>query len=93
MSIAGEHLTGEQMAAGFTDALGEQVGFNAVTPEAYRGFGFPGADDLGNMFQFTTEFEAEYCGVRDIDAARRLNPGLKTFTQWLAANKERIPVA
>ena len=93
VSIAGEHLTGEQMAAGFTDALGEQVSFTAVTPEAYRGFGFPGADDLGNMFQFTTEFEAEYCGVRDIDAARRLNPGLKSFTQWLAANKERIPVA
>ena len=93
VSIAGEHLTGEQMAASFSDALGEAVSFNAVTPEAYRGFGFPGADDLGNMFQFTTEFEAEYCGVRDIDASRRLNPGLKSFEQWLAANKEQIPVA
>jgi uncharacterized protein YbjT (DUF2867 family) len=92
VSIAGEHLTGAQMAASFSDALGEQVSFNAVSPEAYRGFGFPGAEDLGNMFQFTTEFEAEYCGVRDIDAARRLNPGLKSFEQWLAANKERIPV-
>ena len=93
VSIAGEHLTGAQMAASFSDALGEQVSFNAVSPETYRGFGFPGADDLGNMFQFTTEFEAEYCGVRDIDAARRLNPGLKSFEQWLAANKEQIPVA
>ena len=93
VSIAGEHLTGEQLAAAFSDALGEPVSFNAVTPEAYRGFGFPGADDLGNMFQFTTEFEAEYCGVRDIDASRRLNPGLKSFEQWLAANKQQIPVA
>jgi len=93
VSIAGEHLTGEQLAASFSDALGEPVSFNAVTPEAYRGFGFPGADDLGNMFQFTTEFEAEYCGVRDIDASRRLNPGLKSFEQWLAANKQQIPVA
>jgi uncharacterized protein YbjT (DUF2867 family) len=92
VSIAGEHLTGEQMAAAFSNALGEAVSFNAVTPEAYRGFGFPGADDLGNMFQFTTEFEAEYCGVRDIDASRRLNPGLKSFEQWLAANKEQIPI-
>jgi uncharacterized protein YbjT (DUF2867 family) len=92
VSIAGEHLSGAQMAAEFTDAIGEEVGFHAVTPEAYRGFGFPGADDLGNMFQFTTEFEAEYCGVRDIDASRRLNPGLKSFKQWLAANREAIPV-
>jgi uncharacterized protein YbjT (DUF2867 family) len=92
VSIAGEHLTGEQMAAAFSSALGEEVTFNAVSPEAYRGFGFPGADDLGNMFQFTTEFEAQYCGVRDIDASRRLNPGLKTFDQWLAVNKQSIPV-
>jgi uncharacterized protein YbjT (DUF2867 family) len=92
VSIAGEHLSGAQMAAELTDAIGEEVGFHAVTPEAYRGFGFPGADDLGNMFQFTTEFEAEYCGVRDIDASRRLNPGFKSFKQWLAANREAIPV-
>jgi uncharacterized protein YbjT (DUF2867 family) len=92
VSIAGEHLTGEQMAAALSSALGEQVTFNAVSPDAYRGFGFPGADDLGNMFQFTTEFEAQYCGVRDIDASRRLNPGLKSFEQWLAANKQSIPV-
>ena len=92
VSIAGEHLTGEQMAAAFTSALGEQVGFHAVTPEAYRGFGFPGADDLGNMFQFTTEFEAEYCGVRDIDASRSLNPALKSFAEWLAVNKQSIPL-
>jgi uncharacterized protein YbjT (DUF2867 family) len=92
VSIAGEHLSGEQMAAAFTSALGEQVTFNAVTPEAYRGFGFPGADDLGNMFQFTTEFEAEYCGVRDIDVSRQLNPALKSFDEWLAENRQSIPV-
>ncbi len=92
ISIAGEHLTGAQMAAAFSRAIGEEVTFNAVSPEVYRSFGFPGADDLGNMFQFTTEFEEQYCGVRDIDAARALNPGLKSFDQWLAANASRVPV-
>jgi len=92
VSIAGEHLTGAQLAAAFSEALGEPVSFNAVTPDVYRSFGFPGADDLGNMFQFTTEFEAEYTGVRDIDGSRALNPALKSFAVWLAANKEQIPV-
>ncbi len=92
MSIAGEHLTGEQMAAAFGEAIGEPVAFNAVTPEAYRGFGFPGAEDLGNMFQFTTEFEAQYCGVRDIESSRSLNPSLLSFAQWLEANKASIPL-
>jgi len=92
VSIAGEHLTGEEMAAAFSDAIGEKVTFNAVTPDAYRAFGFPGADDLGNMFQFTTEFEEQYCGARDIDATRRLHPGLQSFREWLAANGSAVPV-
>ena len=80
------------MAASLSKALGEEVRYNAVTPDAYRGFGFPGADDLGNMFQMNAEFEAEFCGPRDLEATRRLNPELKDFDTWLAENKSRIPV-
>jgi len=92
VSIAGEHVTGAGMAASLSKALGEEVRYNAVTPDAYRGFGFPGADDLGNMFQMNAEFEAECCGPRDLEATRRLNPELKDFDMWLAENKSRIPV-
>ena len=72
---------------------GKPVVYNAVTPEVYRGFGFPGADDLGNMFQYKADFEAEYCAARDLAFSRSLNPQLQTFAQWLAANKDRIPLA
>jgi uncharacterized protein YbjT (DUF2867 family) len=92
VGIAGEHLTGSQMAAGLSDALGEDVHYNAVSPEAYRSFGFPGAEDLGNMFQFKHDFEDYFCGARDLDGARALNPALQTFDAWLAANKSRIPL-
>jgi len=92
VGIAGEHLTGAQMAAAFTKALGRQVRYNDVSPEAYRGFGFPGAEDLGNMFQFDRDFEAACVAARSVEAARALNPSLQTFDQWLAANKTRIPL-
>jgi uncharacterized protein YbjT (DUF2867 family) len=92
IGIAGEHLTGEQMAASLTEALGQEVVYNAVTPETYRGFGFPGAEDLGNMFQFKADFEDDYCGARDPDFARTLNPALQTFDEWLAENAGRIPL-
>ncbi|HET7239814.1 MAG TPA: NmrA/HSCARG family protein, partial [Gemmatimonadales bacterium] len=52
VGIAGEHLSGQEMADALSRALGREIVYNAVTPETYRGFGFPGADDLGNMFQF-----------------------------------------
>jgi uncharacterized protein YbjT (DUF2867 family) len=92
VGIAGEHLTGAQMAAALTRALGQEVVHGAVTPEAFRGFGFPGADDLGNMFQYKAEFESEFCASRDLAFSRSINPQLQTFEQWLAANKERIPL-
>jgi uncharacterized protein YbjT (DUF2867 family) len=92
VGIAGEHLTGSQMAAALTKALGREVRYNAVTPEAYRSFGFPGADDAGNMFQFKRDFEHVFCGARKLDVARALNPAMQTFEQWLAKNKSRIPL-
>ena len=92
VSIAGEHLTGAQMAAALAQALGQEVRYNAVPPEVYRSFGFPGAEDLGNMFQFKRDFNVCFCGVRNLELARALNPALLTFDAWLAQNKARIPL-
>ncbi len=93
VGIAGEHLTGAQMAAAMSRAFGREVVYHAVTPEQYRGFGFPGADDLGNMFQFFAEFDEYLCGARSIEVSRSLNPQLQSFADWLARNRERIPLA
>ncbi|MEW6368933.1 MAG: NmrA/HSCARG family protein [Acidobacteriota bacterium] len=92
VGIAGEHLTGAQMAARLTKALGREVIYNDVTPEQYRGFGFPGADDLANMFQFNRDFEQAFCAARNPETARALNPALQTFEVWLYQNKSRIPL-
>jgi len=92
VGIAGEHLTGAQMAAAFTRALGREVAYNAVSPATFRGFGFPGAEDLGNMFQFYAEFADYFTGARDIAVARALDPALQTIDVWLARNKDKIPL-
>ena len=92
VGIAGEHLSGADMAAGLSAALGEEVHYNAVTPAAYSAFGFPGADELANMFQFNTEFATEFGGARDVATSRRLNPGLTSYRQWLGANIEKIRI-
>jgi len=92
VGISGDQLTGTEMAAKMSKALGVEVKYNAVTPDTYRSFGFPGADDLGNMFQYYAEHEAEFCRFRDPKASRALHPGLQSFDQWLAANAKRIPL-
>jgi len=42
------------------------------------------------MFQYKAEFNREFVGARDVDVARRLNPGLLTFRDWLAQNASNI---
>jgi uncharacterized protein YbjT (DUF2867 family) len=92
VGIAGEHLTGREMAGALTRALGQEVRYNSVAPEVYRSFGFPGADDLGNMFQFKRDFNEYFVGARDLAFTRSLNPELQTFEEWLAVHKDQIPL-
>jgi uncharacterized protein YbjT (DUF2867 family) len=92
IGIAGEHLSGAQMAEQLTLALGEPVLHADLTREQYAALGFPGADDLANMFQFKREFEHDYRAARPIACSRELHPRIQTFAQWLARHKARIPV-
>lgn len=92
IGIAGEHLSGNEMAAALTKALGEPVVYNKVPASVYRGFGFPGAEDLGNMFQVNEEFEEVMNTLRNVNQSKQLNPELQTLEQWLKGNAKKIPL-
>ncbi len=85
VGLAGEQLTGVEMANDLSKAMGQPVSYNKIPASVFRSFGFPGADDLGNMFQFYDEFEEQV-------ASRQLNPELQSFSQWLKENAKKIPV-
>lgn len=92
IGVAGEHSSGAELARGLARALGRDIRYQEVGFEDYRRFGFPGADDLGNMFQFNVEFQKEFRAAREVEAARRLNPALQSFDEWAAANASLIPL-
>jgi uncharacterized protein YbjT (DUF2867 family) len=93
VGIVGENLTLDQMSEKLSKGLGIVVKYHAVEADAYRGFGFPGADELGNMFQVYRDFEKEVLGARSMDVTRSLNPSVQTFDEWLAMNKSKITLA
>jgi uncharacterized protein YbjT (DUF2867 family) len=90
VSIAGEHLTGDQYAAAFSSALGEPVTYQPHTWDAFRTFGFPGAIEFANMFQFYAEDSARFTGDRDLDLVRELNPELQSFETWLGSHADAV---
>jgi uncharacterized protein YbjT (DUF2867 family) len=85
VGVAGEQLTGRQMADALTKALGQPVVYNEVPAASYRSFGFPGAEDLGNMFQFYEEFESHVNLLREVNFSKELNPQLKSFRSVVEA--------
>lgn len=92
IGIAGEQLSGDEMAAALSRALNQEITYNSVSPQTFRDFGFPGADDLGNMFQFYRDFADACNSVRDVEYSLELNPQLKTFDAWLTEHASQIPL-
>ncbi len=93
IGVAGDHVSGAELAAALAAALGEPVRFNAVTPDQFRALPFDGAVELGNMWQFKRDCEARYLARRDLARARALHPGMRDLAAWLAKYGARIPVA
>ena len=91
VSIAGDHLTGDEYAAALTDALGETVVYRPQSWDDYRRLGFPGAVEMGNMFQYYAEDSDRFTRARDLALVRQLNPELQSFRDWLAVHKDEIP--
>jgi uncharacterized protein YbjT (DUF2867 family) len=93
VGVAGEHVDGASMASQLAQALLRPVTYRPIDFDAYRALGFPGADDLGNMFQFKVDYEAAFRDARSVDTSRHLHPGLHSFASWLAAHHASIPLA
>ena len=93
IGIAGEHLTGDEMAAALTKGLGRTVRYENVAPEVYRAFDVPGAAELANMMQFKRDFSDLYRRPRSVEESRRLNPALQDFGGWLDRHKHEFDVS
>jgi hypothetical protein len=94
VGIAGESLSFQEMSQKLEKGLGvSPVTFTDVDPNVFRSYGFPGADEYGNMFQTYKDFATEVNAARSVETTRQLNPSLQNFDQWLAKNKDKVAKA
>jgi uncharacterized protein YbjT (DUF2867 family) len=94
VGIMGEALTIDEMGKKIEKGLGiGPVKYNAVEPDVYRSWGFPGADEMGNMFQADRDFAKQMLANRNVDETKKLNPQLQSFEQWLSNNRDKVQAA
>ena len=90
VSIAGENLTGVQMAEAFAELYGEPVDYRPPTYDQFRALPIPAAAEIGNMFQYYAEAADTFTGDRNLAVVRSLHPDLQTFRFWLADHKDAL---
>jgi len=94
VGIYSEALTIPEMGEKVSAALGiGPIHYHAAEADEYRGYGFPGADEMGNMFQVYRDFEKEFLAARSAETARSLNPAMMNFEEFLQRYKDRILAA
>ena len=89
VSIAGEHLTGAEIAAAHEQGAGRRGGLRACALRRDACTAVARRRGAGNMFQFYAEVP-QFVAARDLDVVRGLNPDLLTFEQWLDKHKSAL---
>lgn len=88
VGVVGDELTGASQAEIMTRVLGKPIHYNYVPRETFAAFGFPGAEDLANMFELNRLYITDRSA--ELQESRSLYPNMQTFEQWLTANKAKF---
>lgn len=92
IGLGSEHLTGDEVAEAFSEVLGEEVRYEPMSHNDFRALGFPAAVELGNMFQYYTEFSGHILSRRDVELTRSIVPSWLSLKEFLAKHRDEIAV-
>ena len=87
--LSSEHLKLLEMAAILSEVSGKNVKYVCLEAQAYRELGFPGAVEIGSMFQFKRDHNEEFCAARNMDKVRALFEPT-SFKDWCKGNVSLI---
>lgn len=88
VKLAGDEIPASQYAEEMSAASGVRVTYAHVPRETFAALGFPGAEDLADMFEYYRLHIPSR--VRDIEECRAVAPGLQSFREWITRNAGRL---
>lgn len=88
VGVVGEDYTCDEYAAIMSRVLRRNIRYNYVPRDVYASYGFPGAEEMANMFEVQRLFVQDRTG--DLMESYRLNPSMQSFEAWVERNKYRF---
>lgn len=86
--LAGDEIPPQEYAAALSRATGKTVQYTYVPRETFAALGFPGAEDLADMFEFYRLHIPSR--VEDVETCRALAPELQSFDTWAANHADAL---
>lgn len=90
IGIVTEALTVQAMCNVIAEEFDVPVHYNPIEPDTFRKLPFPGAEELGNNFQYFRDFNDEFLKLRSIDSMKKLNPNPQSFADFVSTQRHRI---
>lgn len=89
--LVGALLSGNEMAAALTRALGEPVAYDDLPLELLEARPLPGSEELASVFRFLRLIGSEYCTRAAIEETRGLHAAVQSVDRWLSTHRSQIP--
>jgi uncharacterized protein YbjT (DUF2867 family) len=88
VGVVGEDRSCKEYASIMSRVLGVTIRYNHIQRDIFAGYGFPGAEELANMF----EVQRLHISRRsqDLMESYSMNPGMSSFESWLVRNKTQF---
>ncbi|MBS1661208.1 MAG: NmrA/HSCARG family protein [Bacteroidetes bacterium] len=88
VGVVGEDRPCKEYAAIMSRVLGVTIRYRHIQRDIFAGFGFPGAEELANMF----EVQRLYIPRRSqhVMESYGMNPGMQSFESWVLRNKTQF---
>ena len=89
VGVASEHLTGYEIAQKLSEVLNSDVKYISVPADTYRNIGFPGCQDLANMFEFKNIHNQIFCQNRNMNRVCSIITPIP-FSVWCRENRHLL---
>jgi uncharacterized protein YbjT (DUF2867 family) len=88
VKLAGDELPAARYAEVMSQATGKTIRYGHIPRETFAAFGFPGAEDLADMFEYYRVHIPSRAD--DIQSGRAIAPDLQSFETWMTRNADRL---
>jgi uncharacterized protein YbjT (DUF2867 family) len=88
VGIVGDDLPCSKYAEVMSRVLGKRIMYRYIPRDVFAKLGFPGAEDLANMFEYNRLFIPNR--QAGLDESLTLYPAILRFEPWVQANKDKF---